>query len=105
MIQWENLDQTIDIVPATPCSVNRVIMDKAGNPINLPAHIYVDDAIMLSLNTEHMKMVLAAMIESIFIMMGEPKEDVCQFPLAMDKWKELVVSLWQTILGLIIDMN
>ncbi len=40
------------------------------------------------------------MIESIFIVMGEPREDVCQCPLAMVKWKELVVGPWQTILGL-----
>jgi hypothetical protein len=32
------------------------------------------------------------MIESIFIAMDEPEEDVCQCPLAMDKWKELVVG-------------
>ena len=60
---------------------------------------------MLALNIAHMKMVLAAMIEAIFVVMGEPKEDVCQCPLAMDKWKELVISPWQTFLGLIINMN
>ena len=105
MIQWEIFDQTIDIVPAVLYNINRGIMDKAGNPIDLPARIYVDDAIMLSSNTKHMKMVLGAMIESIFIVMGEPEEDVRQCPLAMDKWKELVVGPWQTVLGLIIDTN
>ncbi len=54
MIQWEIFDQTIDIVPALSCNINRGIMDEAGNPINLPARIYVDNAIMLSLNAEHM---------------------------------------------------
>ena len=60
---------------------------------------------MLSSNTNHMNMVLAAMIESIFIAMGEPEEEVRQCPLAMDKWMELVISPWQTVLGLIIDTN
>jgi hypothetical protein len=60
---------------------------------------------MLSLNVEHMKMVLAAMIKAIFVVMGEPKENVSQCPLAMDKWKELVVSPRQTVLGLIINTN
>jgi hypothetical protein len=105
MFQWEIFDQTIDIVPAVSCNINRGIMDKAGNPIDLPARTYVDDAIMLSLNAEHMKMVLGAMIESIFVVMGEPDEDVRQCPLAMDKWRGLVVGPRQIVLGLIIDTN
>jgi hypothetical protein len=32
-----------------------------------------------------MKMVLTAIIEAILVMMGEPKDDVRQCPLAMDK--------------------
>jgi hypothetical protein len=52
-----------------------------------------------------MKMVLVAMIEAIFVVMGEPDEQVRQCPLAMDKWRELVISPRQTVLGLIIDTN
>ncbi len=105
MIQWEIFNQTIDIVPAVSCNINRGIMDEAGNPIDLPARVYVDNAIMLHLNAEHMKMVLGAMIESIFVVMGEPEEDVRQCPLAMDKWRGLVVGPRQIVLGLIIDTN
>ncbi len=74
MIHWDIFDQPIDIVPVVHCNINRGIMDDAGNPIDLPACIYVDDAIMLSLNAKHMKRVLGAMIESIFVVMGEPKK-------------------------------
>ncbi len=80
-------------------------MDDAGHPADLPACIYVDDAIMLSSNANHMNMVLAAMIESFFVMMGESEEEVHQCPLAMDKWMELVISPRQTVLGLIIDTH
>jgi hypothetical protein len=73
MIQWEIFDQTIDIVPAVPCNINRGITDEAGNPIDLPARIFVDDVIMHSSNAKHMKIVLGAMIESIFVVMGEPE--------------------------------
>ena len=45
-------------------------MDNAGNRMDLPARIYVGDALMLALNVDHMKMVLAATIEAIFIVMG-----------------------------------
>jgi hypothetical protein len=64
-----------------------------GNPVNLPARIYIDNAIMLSPNADHMKMVLVAMIELIFVVMGEPEEELRQCPLAMDKWRDLP-SYW-----------
>ncbi len=60
---------------------------------------------MLATSIEHMKMVLAAMIEAIFTVMGEPNDSVRQCPLAMDKWNELVISPRQIGLGLIIDTN
>ncbi len=60
---------------------------------------------MLALDIDHMKMVLMAMIEAIFVVMGEPDVAVRQCPLAMDKWLELVIGPKQTILGLIIDTN
>ncbi len=50
-------------------------------------------------------MVLAAMIEAIFTVMGEPNDSVCQCPLAMDKWTKLVIGPIQIGLGLIIDTN
>jgi hypothetical protein len=60
---------------------------------------------MLALNVDHMKMVLAATIEAIFVVMGELDVAVRQCPLAMDKWIELVIGPKQTMLGLIIDTN
>ncbi len=105
MIKWDDLDPLTNIFPAFPCNINRGIMDDVGNPIDLPARIYVDDAIMLSPNADHMKMVLMAMIESIFVVMGEPEEELRQCPLAMDKWRDLVIGPQQTVLGLIIDTN
>ena len=50
-------------------------------------------------------MVLAAMIESIFAVMGEADTPLCQCPLALDKWLELVVCPVQTMIGLVIDTN
>ena len=50
-------------------------------------------------------MVLAAMIEAIFTVMGKPNDSVRQCPLAMDKWTELVIGPRQIGLGLIIDNN
>ena len=92
-------------VCAFPCAINRGIIDEAGKWINLPACIYVDDALMLATSIKHMKMVLAAMIEAIFVVMGKPKESIRQCPLAMDKWNELVIGPRQIGLGFIIDTN
>ncbi len=52
-----------------------------------------------------MKMVLAATIEAIFVVMGEPDVAVRQCPLAMNKWIELVIGPKQTMLELIINTN
>jgi hypothetical protein len=80
-------------------------MDDSGNRIYFPARIYVKDALILALNIDHMKMDLAAMIEAIFIIMGEPDVVVRQCPLAMNKWLESVINPKQTMLGLIINTN
>ncbi len=80
-------------------------MNDAGNWMDLPARIYVDNVLMLALNVDHMKMVLAATIEAIFLVMSKLDVAVRQCPLAMDKWLELVIGPKQTMLGLIIDTN
>jgi hypothetical protein len=86
MLKWDTIDPKAKKVRAFPCAINRGIIDENGKQINLPARIYVDDALMLATSIEHMKMVLAAMIEAIFTVMGEPNDSVRQCPLAMDKW-------------------
>jgi hypothetical protein len=60
---------------------------------------------MLALDVGHMKMVLAATIKAILVVMGKPDVPVRQCPLATDKWLELVIGPKQTMLGLIIDTN
>ncbi len=52
-----------------------------------------------------MEQVLATLIEAIFAIMGKPDTTVCQCPLAMDMWLELVDAPKQRMLGLIIDTN
>ncbi len=105
MLKWEEIDPSAELTPTFSCTINCGIMDGAGNRIDLPARIYVDNALMLALDSDHMKMVLAATIEAIFIVMGKPGVAVRQCPLAMDKWLELVIGPKQTMLGLIINTN
>ncbi len=105
MLKWEEIDPSTELTLAFSCTINHGIMDAAWNRINLPACIYVDNALMLALDVDHMKMVLAATIKAIFVVMGKPDVAVRQYPLAMDKWLELVIGPKQTMLGLIIDTN
>ncbi len=105
MLKWEEIDPSAELTPAFTCTIDCGIMDNAGNQIDLPACIFVDDALMLALDVNHMKKVLAATIEAIFIVMGKPDVAVRQCPLAMDKWLELVIGPKQTMLGLIINTN
>ena len=52
-----------------------------------------------------MKMALAALIEAIFVVTGEPDTANGQCPLAQDKWVEMVSGPVQTMLGLNLDTN
>ncbi len=86
MLKWEEIDPSAKLTPAFSCTINCGIIDDAGNRIDLPARIYADNALMSALDVNYMKMVLAAMIKAIFVVMGEPNVAVRQCPLAMDKW-------------------
>jgi hypothetical protein len=73
MFKWDEIDPSAELTPAFSCTINRGIMDDAGKRRDLPACIYINNALMLALDADHMKMVLAATIEAIFIVMGETR--------------------------------
>ena len=56
--------------------MNKGTLDDQGNRAILPARIYINDALMLALSKLGskclMKLVLAALIEAIFVIMGKP---------------------------------
>ncbi len=105
MISWATLDPAPDLARAIPCSINTGVLDNQGNRVPLPARMYVDDALTLATSKENMEQVLAALIETIFVVMGAPKTSVCQCNLAMDKWEKLYAAPIQTMLGLLNKTN
>jgi hypothetical protein len=105
MLKWEEIDPSAKLTPTFSCTINRGIMYDAGNWMDLPTLICVNNALMFALDIDHMKMVLAATVEAIFVVMGKPDVAVRQCLLAMDKWLELVIGPKQTMLGLIINTN
>jgi hypothetical protein len=72
MLKWEEIDPSAKFTPAFSCTINCGIIDDTRNWIDLSVCIYVDNALVLALGNDHMKMVLAAMIEAIFVVMSEP---------------------------------
>jgi hypothetical protein len=66
--------------------INTGVVSANGVKKNLPARIYVDDALLFGHSKLQILMKLAALTEAIFVVMGEPDTTVRQCPLAMDKW-------------------
>jgi hypothetical protein len=101
MIQWqEDQPSPSELVRAIRCEMNPGVLDESGRPAAPETNIYVDDALLACAGRPKMERALAATIEAIFTVMGPPKTEVRQNPLAMDKWLELVVGPQQVMLGL-----
>jgi hypothetical protein len=105
MIGWAEIDPNVKIIPAAACTILGGLPTKVIEEIRLKARIFVDDSLVIALYRAHMEMVLAALIEAIFVVMGVPDTALRQCPLATDKWLELVVGPILLMLGLIIDTN
>ncbi len=69
ILKWEEIDPSAKLIPAFSCTINCGIMDDAGNQIDLPARMCVDNA-LIPYNSDHMNLVLSATIKSIFVVMG-----------------------------------
>ena len=105
MIKWATIDPSITLKRAKQCPINLGVRDAFGMTKHLPVQIYVDDALLMATAKTHMDLVLAALIKSIFVVMGEPNTTIRQCPLAMNKWLDLVVGPTLTMLGLTIDTS
>ena len=103
MVKWEPHNPLVKPVKAKQCQLNPGVLDSFCNQISHPSRIWVDDILIAAVGTSQMKMALAAVIESIFVVMGQPNLSLRQCPLAMDKWSNLVVAEHQLALGLVID--
>ena len=80
IISLAEYDPNAKITPAVPCLMNKGTLENQGNRAKLPARMYVNDALMLALSKLgskcHMKLVLAALTEAIFVIMGKPETAV-----------------------------
>ena len=101
MVLWElPMEQSDKPIKAIKCPLNPGVFDRLGKQINHPSRIWVDDILIAAAGVDKMKMTLAAVIEAIFVVLGQPEVEKRQCPLAMDKWTDLIIGEEQTALGL-----
>jgi hypothetical protein len=72
------------------CPFNPGIPDLDGN---LEDYIYVDDILASVVNKPNILRLLAGTIEAIYTVCNHPNIEICQCPLSLEKWEELLVGL------------
>jgi hypothetical protein len=103
MLVWEDKDSLVfKFVGAFQWSLNPGAVDQHGP---LEAYIYVDDILASGVGKRNMLRLQAAIIKAIFAVYGCLMIEVCQCPLIIEKWLELVIGTVQSILGLRVDTN
>ena len=103
MVKWESHNQLKTPVKAKQYQLNPGVLDPFGNQIAHPSRIWVDDTLITDVGVSHMKMALAAVIESICVVMCQSNLSLRQWSLAMDIWSNLVVTEHHLALSLVID--
>ena len=78
MIQWAEIDPLVKLTKAFACSINKGVLGKRGVEQPRPARIFVDNSLLLAISQLLMKMALAALIEAIFVVLGEPDTAIRQ---------------------------
>jgi hypothetical protein len=78
IIGWAEFHPNTPITPALAWDINTGIVAVDGTEENLPAGIYMDDTLLLGHSTWQIMMKLAALIEAIFVVMGEPDTAIRQ---------------------------
>jgi hypothetical protein len=105
MINWATTDPSVVLTKAVACAINQGVLDDTGVARPRPARIFVDNSLLIAISRWIMLMALAALTESIFVVMVEPDTSTQKCPLAQDKWVEVAAGPVQTRLGLILDTN
>ena len=101
MIQWDDTPSD-EYVKAKACPLCPGVFRSDGE-VPAKTRFYVDDGLLAAINKRRMEILLAATIEAIFLVMGDPDPRLRTCPLSLDKWVKLVASAYQIALGLAYD--
>jgi hypothetical protein len=91
LLKWDK-NPSIKLIQAFKCELNQGVLNKHEDIHPLTANIYVDNILGASVFKESTKYILAAIIESIFLVCGEPDVSVWECPLSLEKWHKLIVG-------------
>jgi hypothetical protein len=72
MINRADIDPSVELTKAVAFSTNKVVLDNQGVAQPRLATIFVENSLLFAISQLLMKMALAALIETIFVVMGEP---------------------------------
>lgn len=89
-------------VKARKCSTNKGVLTEAGTPVNTPINTFVDDALMAEIRSR-IRQAMAASIESLFMILGEPDERKRRIALSLDKFFDAICGPEKVQLGLQFD--
>ncbi len=84
-LQWDDGPTATNLVKAVKCKLNQGILNDDLMLSPPSAEIYVDDILSAAVSKEWILKLLAAIIESFFVVCGCPHTDVCQCPLSLEK--------------------
>jgi hypothetical protein len=105
-LRWSDtsspLGSTTTIVRAQPCTRHKGVFDSTGRRIPTKHNIYVDDNLLAEVKA-YMHQALVLGFKATFTIMGHPCPSARPVPINLDKLKELMVSLLQILLGLLVN--
>jgi hypothetical protein len=104
-LKWDESPAAPNLVKAVRCELNKGVLNDDSTLSPPSAEVYVEDIMAAAVRKKWILKLLAAIIESIFVVCGRPDTDVRQCPLSLEKWGELIVGPRQIILGLVVDTN
>lgn len=99
MIQWDE-SPSDSYVRAQGCPLCPGVLGPNGIEAPSKTRFYVDDGLLAAINRTKMEFLLAATIEAIIMVMGDPDPRLRTCPLSLDKWKKLIVGPRQVFLAL-----
>jgi hypothetical protein len=105
-LRWSDVSSpcpgSTTIVRTRPCSWHKGVFDSAGRRLQTKHNIYVDNNFLAKVRA-YMHRVLDSGFEATFAIMGHPCPLLRPVVVALDKLKELGVSPWQILLGILIN--
>ncbi len=105
MIKWDENNINAPKTCVHACEINQGVLDADNNLLPPVVNIYVDDILSAGFLRNYILNLLAATIEAIFTVCGEPQIKVRQCPLSLVNWLEMIVGPVQIVLGLSVDTN